>query len=284
MLGSILIGLDTPRHADALVELGIRWAKPTGATLVGLGIVDEPGIRALEPAFPIGGMPGVDPVIHRGYETRMADVRRKAEQLLERFAARCAEAEAPHEEVTAVGSPHEMIEGEAQAADLVLLARGPQFRFKATGDGGEETVKKVLKNIARPIVVAPATPAPARAIVIAYDGSLQADRALAALEATGLAGSGPVHIVGIAEASTYDTTRHVERARRFLRRHRIEATPHVLEPSGSLVRQILERVRSLEAGLLVMGAHGQPALREFLIGSVTRTALSECPVPVFLCH
>jgi hypothetical protein len=79
MLGSILIGLDTPRQADTLVELGIRWAKPTGATLVGLGIVDEPGIRAIEPAFPIGGTPGVDPVIHMGYEARMADVHRKAE-------------------------------------------------------------------------------------------------------------------------------------------------------------------------------------------------------------
>jgi nucleotide-binding universal stress UspA family protein len=134
MLGSILVGLDTPRHADALVELGIRWAKPTGATLVGLGIVDEPGIRAIEPAFPVGGTPGVDPVIHRGYEARMADVRHKAEQVLEGFAARCAGAGVNHQEVTAVGPPHEMIEGEAQAADLVVLSRGAQFRFTAKGD------------------------------------------------------------------------------------------------------------------------------------------------------
>ena len=62
MLGSILIGLDTPKHAAALADLGIRWAKRTDATLVGLAIVDEPGIRAIEPAFPVGGTPGVDPV------------------------------------------------------------------------------------------------------------------------------------------------------------------------------------------------------------------------------
>ena len=61
MLGSILIGLDTPKHCTGLVELGIRWATQPRATLVGLGVVDEPGIRAVEPAFPVGGTPGVDP-------------------------------------------------------------------------------------------------------------------------------------------------------------------------------------------------------------------------------
>ncbi len=264
MLGSILIGLDSPRHAEVLVDLGIRWAKPTGATLVGLGIVDELGIRAIGPAF--------------------ADGRRNVEQLLEGFAKRCAEAGAPHEEVKAVGSAHEMIEGEAQAADMILLARGAQFRFTATGDEGEETLKKILKHTARPIVVVPARPAPAGAVVIAYDGSLQAARALAAVEATGLAGIGPVHIVGVADTSTYDATQHVERARRFLRRHGIESTPHILQPSGPLARQILESVHTLGAGLLVMGAYGQPVLREVFLGSLTRTVLGECPVPVFLYH
>ena len=47
---------------------------------------------------------------------------------------------------------------------------------------------------------------------------------------------------------------------------------------------ILEQVRRLKAGLLVMGAYGQPALREFFLGSVTRKVLEESPVPLFLYH
>jgi hypothetical protein len=59
-----LIGLDTPKHSADLVALGIHWAKQSVATLVGLGIVDElVGIRAIEPAFPVGGTPGVDPIL-----------------------------------------------------------------------------------------------------------------------------------------------------------------------------------------------------------------------------
>jgi nucleotide-binding universal stress UspA family protein len=47
---------------------------------------------------------------------------------------------------------------------------------------------------------------------------------------------------------------------------------------------ILETVQMRDAGLLVMGAYGQPVLREFFLGSTTRTILEKCPVPVFLYH
>ena len=47
---------------------------------------------------------------------------------------------------------------------------------------------------------------------------------------------------------------------------------------------ILETVRMVDAGLLVMGAYGQPVLREFFLGSATRTMLEKSPVPVFLYH
>ena len=111
MLARILIGLDDAKHGAALTELGIRWAKQTGAALVGLGIVDEPGIRAIEPAFPVGGTPGVDPVYYMGYEARLAEVHRQAELHLQQFAARCSEAGVSHAEKKAVGSPHEIIAG-----------------------------------------------------------------------------------------------------------------------------------------------------------------------------
>ena len=47
---------------------------------------------------------------------------------------------------------------------------------------------------------------------------------------------------------------------------------------------ILEQIGRLNAGLLVMGAYGQPVLREFFLGSVTRTLLQETPVPLLLFH
>jgi len=282
VLGSMLIGLDSTRHGATLVELGIRWGRPFGATLVGLGIVDEPGIRAIEPLWPVGGKPGVDPVYYMGYHARMADVDRQVGQCLEQFAARCGEAGTAHVEVKAIGSPSDLIEREAQSCDLILMARGSHFRFTAQDDEGDETLKRVLKNAPRPLVVVPGT-CPEGPVVIACDGSLQAARALAAFQATGLGESSPVYVVSVSSNSG-DAARHTERARQFLGYHKIEAIPLALESSVEPGTVILEQVGRLGAGLLVMGAYGQPMLREFFLGSVTRRMLSECPVPLFLFH
>ncbi|MFI5459001.1 MAG: universal stress protein [Isosphaerales bacterium] len=286
MPGRILIGLDTPKHGAVLAELGIRWAQRCGAAIVGLGIVDEPGIRAIEPAWPVGGTPGVDPVYYMGYEARLAGVHQQVGQLLEQFAARCALAGVAHAEVKAVGSPDKLIAAEAQSCDLVVLARGSRFHFTARDDDSDEILRKVLKDTPRPIIVVPATPCPDGPVVIAYDGSLQAARALAAFQATGLGGlggAGEVHIISV-DASAAVAAQHAERAREFLGHHKIEAVPLALESSAPPAKVILEQVGRLNAGLLVMGAYGQPVLREFFLGSVTRTVLSETTVPLCLFH
>ncbi len=282
MLGSMLIGLDSVKHGASLVELAIRWGRPFGATLVGLGIVDEPGIRAIEPAWPVGGTPGKDPVYYIGYDARMAEVEQQVKQRLEQFAERCGDADTAHLEVKASGSPADLIERESRSCDLILMARGGHFRFIAQDNEGDETLKRVLKNTSRPVVVVPGT-CPEGPIIIAYDGSLQSSRALAAFQATGLGERWPVHVLTVSPHGN-DAARQTERAGQFLRFHKIEAIPLALESSVEPGTAILEQVGLVGAGLLVMGAYGQPGLHEFFLGSVTRRMLAECPVPLFLFH
>jgi len=282
VLGSMLIGLDSPNHGATLVELGIRWARPSGATLVGLGIIDEPGIRALEPLNPVGGKPGVDPVYYMGYHARMADVVRQVEDRLQQFAARCDEAGTRHSEIKGTGSPSDLLEREAQSCDLILMARHAHFRFIAQDDEQDETLKKVLKNTPRPMAVVPKA-CPDGPIVIACDGSLQSSQALAAFQASGLGQSSKVYVLSVSPHSR-DAVEHTDRARRFFGYHKIEAIPLALESSVDPATVILEQVGLLGAGLVVMGAYGQPTLREFFVGSVTQRMLTECPVPLFLFH
>jgi nucleotide-binding universal stress UspA family protein len=55
-------------------------------------------------------------------------------------------------------------------------------------------------------------------------------------------------------------------------------------PVESTAAALLHWVGVLRAELMVMGAYGQPVLREFLLGSVTKTVLRDSPVPLFLYH
>jgi nucleotide-binding universal stress UspA family protein len=284
MLASILVGLDAFHDDSDRLEFAIRLGKRTGATLVGLGVVDEPGIRATEPVWPVGGTPGVDPVYYRGYQGQLDESNRRVDVVLERFASLCGRAGLDHFELKASGPPAEIIAREAQACDLIVVARASRFRVAARDDASDDTIKHVLQNAPRPVVItAGRAYDPMGPTVVAYDGSLQAARALAALPSTGIGESGRVHVLTM-DSNALDATRHADRALKYLRYHKIEAVPHVMKSCSDPAHVILEQICRLGAGLLVMGAYGQPVVREFFVGSVTRTMLQECPVPLLCYH
>ena len=75
-----------------------------------------------------------------------------------------------------------------------------------------------------------------------------------------------------------------ERAMDFLRLHETSARAQTLASKSPPGEVLLDHVRKHNPTLVVMGAYGQPAWREFFFGSVTRTMLKLSPAPLFLYH
>jgi len=74
-------------------------------------------------------------------------------------------------------------------------------------------------------------------------------------------------------------------AQTFLHRHGIASDVRIAPLARHVGNQILDEAERVSAGLVVMGAFGQSAVREFFLGSVTRSMLDVLlPVPVFLDH
>lgn len=278
MLRTILVGLDGSAHSASAIRLGIEWARRDDAMLVGLAIIDEPAIAAEEPVY-LGGVPHADPVFYR---ERMADARRHANQFLEQFALRCAEAGVACKVLEDVGLPADEIALEAQRYDIVMLGQKTRFHFEVS-EKRDDTLVRALKESPRPVVVVPEAWRDAEPVVIAYDGSHPAARALYTFEGAGLGRGRQVHVVTVLH-DRLEAARRAERACDFLRYHGVEALAHPETSTYDPADVILARARDLGAGLLVAGAYGQSALREFLVGSVTRTLLRESAVPLFLFH
>ncbi|HSD11660.1 MAG TPA: universal stress protein [Candidatus Binatia bacterium] len=278
MIRKILVGLDGSEFSVSAVDLGIGWARHFGAELVGLGIIDEPTIVKGEP-IPIGGAA----FKHHRDERLLADARRRVEEFLEHFGDRCRESGITWRVLEDVGLPHEQIRLEAQSHDVILLGQQTYFHFE-TQRRHCETLERVLKSAPRPVVTVPHKLISGSATLIAYDGSLQASRALQLFQSLGLQRSRSVHIVAIGKSKT-EARRSAQRALDFLVAHEIRTETHVDEaPAESTAEVLLRWVRELDAELMVMGAYGQPLLREFLLGSVTKTVLRESPIPLFLYH
>jgi len=277
MLRSVLVGVDGSEYSTAAVELGIQWARHSGAVLVGLGIIDAPTIGKPEPV-PLGGSAYK---VHHDASLLM-DATHKVGQFLEHCAQRCAEADVTCQILQDIGLPTEQILLEAQRYDLIMLGQHTFFHFE-TQQQPDDTLHIVLKQSPRPVVAVPATLPEGRVVVVAYDGSLHAARALHMLQVLGLEDSQEVHVVCV-DAKQEHADRCVERAVAFLHSHHIVAQAHARVTKAAPAHVLLEHMHQVQASLLVMGAYGRSALREFFAGSVTRTMLRESPVPLFLYH
>lgn len=277
MLRSILVGLDGSVFSESAVQLGLQWARKYSAQLIGLAVVDEVTIRAPEPV-PIGG--GYFKLVKD--EELLADAHRIAEQSLTKIVEQCAIAGVEVKARKLVGDASEQILCESQRCDLILLGQQTCFHHGAH-QGSCKTLASVVKLSPRPVVVAPERLREGRGVLIGFDGSAHAARALQMFQFLQLAGECPIYVVSI-DADHAAANRRVERAVDFLRVHEIDAVPVPIESSASPAEVLLQQSEQLGASLLVLGAYGKSALREFILGSITQQLLRESRVPLFLYH
>lgn len=276
MLRSILLGVDGSEHSEAALGLAIQWARRFDALLVGMGCIDEPGLHGPE-EYLVG-----EAYFDRLNTSLLAETRKRVDSALSKVALRCAEAGVAFKPLEDVGTPYAQILLEAQRYDLIVMGRQTHFRF-GWQDEPDITLSKVLADSPRPVVAVRDEAVDGKTALIAYDGSLQASRALASFESSGLGRAREIHVASIAEDKK-DAARRAERAVDFLKAHKLDAVPYPVETSHSPAEVLLETIRRCDPGLVVMGAYGQPILREFFLGSTTRTMLEQCPVPIFLDH
>jgi nucleotide-binding universal stress UspA family protein len=279
MLQSMVVGLDGSVYSTRAVEFGLCWARYWHAVLVGLGIVDAPGICNAPPVF------GVDLYQDEKAQRdarRLADAHRTVAQRLVHYTQRCVEAGVTYQVRQEVGAPADCLLLNAQECDLMVLGQQTFFHF-GTQDKPDDTLSVVVKQSPCPVIAVPATLPEGRTVIVAYDGSAPATRALHMFQALGLSVAYDVHVVCV-DAQQQRAAGWAEHAMAFLHGHHIAAQPHVLVTSASPAHVLLEQVHQLQASLLIMGAYGRSSLREFLGHSVTHTLLQESPVPLFLYH
>jgi len=130
-----------------------------------------------------------------------------------------------------------------------------------------------------------AAPSSIERVVVAWDGSRTAARALRdSLPA--LVGAKAVTVFCVSEkkkggAEALDVDRLVA----HLALHGVTAKAHLDQAGGGDIAAILrDHVKQERADLLVMGAYGHSKLREFVLGGVTHSMLAHPPVPLLLSH
>jgi len=272
----ILVCLEGSASSASAVEAAIGLARSLGATLVGLAIVDEPDIVAGQPT----GIGGSSFKAERD-ATLLEDAHAQARGWLDDFTARGRAAGVLLRTLELAGRPAEMILSELQNHDLTMLGRDVNFRFE-TQERDRYTRDRILRRAGKPIVVVPAHPAQAGAtVLVAYDGSAAATRALRSFAASGLARDRRVHVASVDDDGA-DAFEMARRGCSLLAAAGIEAVPENVVSAESITDALLARAKKLDAGMIVAGGYVPSPLARFMWGSVTHGILEHTVVPVFL--
>ena len=158
----------------------------------------------------------------------------------------------------------------------------------------------VLLHAGRPVLIVPyalqagqlapaAHPAAAQNVLISWNGSKEASRAVSAALPL-LQRAKQVHV------AVFDAQLHAAEhgdhpgadILEYLARHDVQARLLLLDGGatrrGDIGEALLSQAADLSADLLVMGAYGHSRLRETILGGVTRTVLQSMTIPVLMAH
>ena len=179
MLRRMLIALDRTPSGVAAVDWALDWAGRTGALLIGLAVVPEPVIRRPEPVS-IGG----SHFKARRDTALVAHAHTAVHELLARFEARCAAAGVSYQAVARTGVPLTEITREAHGVDLVVAGRNADFL--SLRPGANSDLGWLLRPTPRPVLAVPEHASYGSGVLVVYDGSVRAARALYAFTYSGL--------------------------------------------------------------------------------------------------
>ncbi len=173
----------------------------------------------------------------------------------------------------------------AASSQLVIMERSANPEDGALGFGA---TSRTIFAANRPVLVVPtdtALPETGRRVLVAWDGSLEATRALteavpilAKAEQVcildGHADTGPDGLTWLPSLDLTD----------WCSRHAIFAELLHFVPVKSTAVELLQFAVDMRADLIVLGAWGHSRLAEMILGGVTRSLLREARLPMLMAH
>jgi nucleotide-binding universal stress UspA family protein len=276
---SILVTVDDTPSAIAARGLAVALARQRGAEVRGVTALDVGDLDRVEP-IPLGGAQHAYDRL-RQREKLASERRARIAELPGLFQRSLADAGMPAVCSTLEGDVRGGLLRMIETCDLVVTGRDAEFHLEPL-EGVTPLVEYVVAKGGRPVVVCGPERVEGGPVLVAYDGSAAAAKALQLATLMGIFEAAPAHVVAAAR-DRVKAAAVGERARAYLASHGVAADLDAVE-SGSPVEILSRRASEIGARMLVMGAFGHRGFREILFGSTTRRLFDQVPVPLFIYH
>ena len=276
---SILVTVDDTPSAIAARGLGVALAQQHGAEVRGVTALDVGDLDRVEP-IPVGGAQHAYDRLRRR-EKLATERRARIAELPALFRRSLADAGLRAVCSTLEADVRGGMLGMIETCDLVVTGRDVEFHFEPVA-GVTPLVEYIIAKGCRAVVVCGPERVEGGPVLVAYDGSAPAAKALQLATQMGIFESAGAHVV--AASRDRATAKAVaERAQAYLALHGVAADLDAVVSSHP-VEILSTRASEIGARMLVMGAFGHRGFREILFGSTTRRLFDQIPVPLFIYH
>ncbi|MEE4199443.1 universal stress protein [Erythrobacter sp.] len=216
----------------------------------------------------------------------MPQIKQNAEELRARIETDLANEDASWEWRFLYGMAETRLLDQSPLHDVILI--GPHDVGEEGRRGPSAMAGSLAVKAPCPVIVVPGETKSLDAsapVLVAWNGSAEACNALRAAMPM-LVKADKVFLLSVAEEKTKERAEFpASEAARYCSRHGVEAElVEVPRGDAKISDTLFSAAQRRECGLLVMGAYGHSRLAEMLMGGVTRRALSDPEMPIFLAH
>lgn len=277
MLKDILVLLGETSASVVARDYAFRLAQETGAGLAGLAGVDLTVIESRVPT-PIGGI-ALAAKLKEGLLKQAEGLRSRMHDAFER---NCHAHSIPFEWLAFEGDAMESLYLASEIRDLLVTGHDTAFAGNVH-EALPDMIASLIAVTPRPVVICPDEKPSGRDVLVAYDGSLPAMRAIQMFVCLGLAGTRRTHVVSV-DTDQASAARRASAAATYLRRHGIEADPHPIESRVHPMEVLNIEADTRGIGTIVMGAYGNRGWRQMLFGSTTSGLVESPKCAMFIYH
>lgn len=276
MIKSILLSADGSIYTDAVLTHGIQLAKAFKSRLQVLSIVD---IRIFEWAVAMGTngfVPIIPSTLYQEESQKMLESKAKA--VLKKCSSILNREKVDFKTEKIRGSPVDIICEKSHLVDLLIMgARGEFAKWESKLVGA--TLEAVVRQGNKPILIATQKFKKISKILIAYEGSDKANKALqlAGFFATKL--KAPIVILTVNDNEQI-RNKFLQEANSYLEAYEIPV--ELMGIAGNTEKEIVKVSKESNCDLIIMGAFGHSRIHEAILGSTTEQVMRKSEVPVLL--
>lgn len=281
MMQKILVPVRGDGKGDNVFAHAVAMAKPFNAHIVVAHCRTRPqDMMPFGVAVPAGLREQIITQSTEIYNQVEAGIRNEIEALCKQHGATLSDT--PLDKTVSVsfieeeGRQIDVIKHYGLVSDLTAVAQPDYDR-----NIGTNTLQAALFSTGRPVLMCPERQTPmekdfGKVISIAWDGSVQASRAVAQ-SMPFLATASQINIITASEKTIKVGPEDLQN---YLHSHNIKANINLLEVSLNIGLSILEKAENLGSHILVLGAYGTSKNYERVAGGVTQHMIDHSTMPI----